>query len=55
MFFFRATTLASPNDLAGKHTLWKFDICGEMNPLDIFYIGESELVFHLDGELNHDG
>ena len=30
----------------------KYDICGEMNPLDIFCIGESEFVFHLDGELN---
>ena len=31
------------------------DICGEMNPLDIFCIGRSEFGFHLDGELNRDG
>ena len=35
--------------------VWKFDICGEMNPLDIFCIGRSEFVFHLDGEINRDG
>ena len=33
----------------------KFDICGEMNPLDIFCIGRNEFSFHLDGELNRDG
>ena len=31
------------------------DICGEMNPLDIFCIGRSEFGFHLDGEINRDG
>ena len=33
----------------------KFDICGEMNPFGIFYIGRSEFGFHRDDELNRDG
>ena len=45
-------TLTNPRQNPSKSL--KFDR-GEMNPLDIFCIGGSEFVFHLDGETNRDG